>query len=120
MAFHAVRCETLHLVRTRTGDKAMRTIARLPKLRELHLDYTDISDEGLALLHGSAIEELRLDAAAVSDKAIESLASLSSLKRLDLYHTFVTEAGKQRLQAALPDCDIVFDADSSRPNRRRA
>ena len=62
--------------------------------------------------------ELRLDSAAVTDAGAEQLKSISTLKFLNLYHTLVTETGYHDLSASLPGCKIVWDRDSSLPNRR--
>jgi len=43
-----------------------------------------------------------------------------NLRSLSLYHTLVSEKGYEQLKAALPDCRIVFDRDSSLPNRRKS
>jgi hypothetical protein len=43
---------------------------------------------------------------------------MASLKVLNLYHTLVTEDAYRALAAALPQCKIVWDRDSSLPNRR--
>jgi hypothetical protein len=45
---------------------------------------------------------------------------MTNLKLLNLYHTRVTEKGYEQLKAALPNCQITFDRDSSLPNRRRS
>jgi hypothetical protein len=37
---------------------------------------------------------------------------------LNLYHTLVTETGYQNLKAALPDCRIIWERESSLPTRR--
>ena len=47
-------------------------------------------------------------------------AALRSLKEVNLYHTTVTEQGYARLKEARPGCRIVWDRDSSLPNRRRS
>ena len=97
-------------------------LRRLPKLRHLNLDYTNVSDKGVAELSTARpeLEWLRLDSGNITDAAIDSLAKLKALKHLNLYHTLVTEAGVARLKAALPDAQIIYDRDSSLPNRRRS
>jgi hypothetical protein len=76
-------------------DKGLESLQSLPRVRELSLDSTNITDTGAALLK-----------------------SMASLKDLNLYHTLVTEAGMNELRSALPNCEIVFDRDSALPNRR--
>ena len=98
-----------------------KTVAALPALRDLNLDYTEVSDEGLALLSSEQpLERLSLDSAHISDESLETLSRLPHLKALDLYHTLVTTGAKEKLDVALPECKITFDPDSSRPNRRRS
>ena len=58
--------------------------------------------------------------ARITDEGIKYLETIRGLKKLDLYHTLVTVEGKAALERALPECEIVFDADSSKPNRRRS
>ena len=45
---------------------------------------------------------------------------VAKLKTLNLYHTLVTPKGYAELRAALPGCRIIWDPDSSLPNRRRS
>lgn len=75
-------------------------------------------------LFGTLIEprlrELRLDSTSVSDAGLASLRAMTELRSLNLYHTLVTEKGNEELKTALPGCQIVFDRDSSQPNRRRS
>jgi hypothetical protein len=83
------------------------------------LDYTTVSDPGLAALHSlPQLQEISLDTTDISDKSVATLKSMSGLKSLNLYHTLVTEKGKDELAAALPACKIIFDRDSALPNRR--
>jgi hypothetical protein len=66
------------------------------------------------------LRELRLDSTNVSDAGLASLRAMTELRSLNLYHTRVTEKGYEELKTALPGCQIVFDRDSSQPNRRRS
>jgi hypothetical protein len=88
-------------------------------LTKLNLDYTTVTDKGLAKLKPLAnLEELRLDSAGVTDAGAEELKGFSHLKLLNLYHTLVTEPGYRKLKEALPGCQIIWDRDSSLPTRR--
>ncbi len=49
---------------------------------------------------------------------MEQLKSVGTLRLVNLYHTLVTENGYRALTQALPACKIVWDRDSSLPNRR--
>jgi hypothetical protein len=46
--------------------------------------------------------------------------SMTDLKLLNLYHTMITEKRYEQLKAGLPKCRIIFDRDSSQPNRRKS
>ncbi|HMY75573.1 MAG TPA: hypothetical protein PLQ88_27380, partial [Blastocatellia bacterium] len=84
-------------------------------------DYTSMDDATLELLKTLPnLRELRLDNTDISDAGIAALQTMTTLKQLNLYHTMVTEKGHAQLKAALPDCRITFDRDSSLPNRRKS
>jgi len=86
----------------------------------LGVDFTSVDGEGFSIFKGlPALQELRLDSTGISDASIESLKSMHTLKVLNLYHTTVTEKGFEQLKAALPDCRVIFDRDSSLPVRRK-
>lgn len=113
---------TLEMARTRVTDESMPALASLSQLRRLNLDYTNVSDKGLEILVKGVpgLEMLRLDSANLTDASIDSLASLKSLKDLNLYHTLITNPAYEKLKAALPNCRIVYDADSALPTRRKS
>ena len=106
------------MIHTRVNDAALESLAGLTKLRRLNLDYTAVTDKGMAYLKLLPLAELRLDSAGITDAGAEQLKSMASLKVLNLYHTLVTEDAYRALAAALPQCKIVWDRDSSLPNRR--
>jgi hypothetical protein len=106
-------------VRTRITDQGAQSLAGIPGLTHLNLDYTKTGDEGLAHLRRlPALEELRLDSANITDAGAAHLAAMKQLRLLNLYHTLVGEAAYQRLRRELPACRIIWDRDSSLPNRR--
>jgi hypothetical protein len=107
----------LELVRTRTGDEAMPVIGQLKQLERLNLDYTAVSDAGLGELAGLPLVELRLDSAKITDAGVEKL-KIPTLKILNVYHTLVSETGYKALKAAMPECEIIWDRESSLPTRR--
>ena len=59
-------------------------VAGLTELRELWLNYTEVTDAGLA-----------------------HLAGLTKLQKLSLRGTKVTDAGMAKLRKALPTCEII-------------
>ena len=107
-------------VRTRLDDKAVPYLMGFAKLRRLNLDYTGLSDKGLAALQLPELEELRLDTADLTDAAVETLAKFPKLRSVNLYHTLITEAGYNKLKAAKPQLEVVFDRESSIPRRRKS
>ena len=67
------------------------TIANLPRLTELVLFNTAISDVGLVKLANlQQLEWLRLDGSAITDEGLVHLHSLKNLKHLTLTKTAVT------------------------------
>ena len=79
------------------GDKELEELGSLTNLRDLSLDSTGVTD-------ASAVR----------------LGRFEQLRKLNLYHTFVTERGYRQVREALPNCEIIFDARSSDPKRRRS
>ena len=93
----------------------------MTELARLVLDYTEIGDKGLTQIGNlKALATLSLDSTHVTDSSIDVMKRFSRLGRLNLYHTLVTDKGFGQLRQALPDCHVVFDAESSLPNRRRS
>ena len=109
----------LDLTRTRAGDAGLAALARLTNLRRLNLDYTLVSDDGLRHLAALPnLADLQLNSARVSDRGLEQLRTMSQLQRVNLYHTLISEKGLAELQAALPECEIIWDPGSGLPTRR--
>jgi len=76
---------------------------------------------GLAKLGGLArLESLGLDSTYVTDKSRPLLLGYKHLARLNLYHTLITAPLHAELKSALPSCEIVWEAESANPNRRRS
>ena len=69
--------------RTAINDQQMGAIQYLPDVEVLNLTGTPVGDEGLGHVHG-----------------------LTGLKRIYAAHTPITEQGVQKLEQALPDCEI--------------
>jgi Leucine Rich repeat len=107
-------------VRTRTAAAGLAVIATLRNLEELNLDYTTVDAKSFAAFQGMPkLRELHLDSADVGDESVDVLASMPSLQSVNLYHTTVTETGAKKLREALPKCQVIWDRDSARPNRRK-
>lgn len=112
----------LEMMKTRFSDVSAETIAQLTGLRRLNLDYTNLSGKGLAILAGAlvSLEELRLDTANLDDTAAAVLGAMPKLKYVNVYHTMITDKGHEALRKLRPDLQVIYDRDSSLPNRRKS
>ena len=109
----------LWLDQTRVNNDSMGVVAGLGKLESLSLEYTAVGDAGFAKLAGlRGMRELRLDHTELTDASVAVALGMTELRYLDIYHTSISVAGHGRLRGALPRCDINFDADSARRERR--
>ncbi len=86
---------------------------RMPALRHLGLEDSQIQDEVAAAIAGAPVvarlESLSLAMGMLTDEGAEALLSgqpLTHLKRLDLHHHFLTDAMVARIQAALPGVTV--------------
>ncbi|MFG2003156.1 STM4015 family protein [Spirillospora sp. NPDC048911] len=86
---------------------------RLPALRHLGLEDSELQDEIAAAVAGAPVvarlESLSLAMGMMTDDGAESLLSgqpLTHLKRLDLHHHFLSDAMMERVRAALPGVEV--------------
>jgi Ran GTPase-activating protein (RanGAP) involved in mRNA processing and transport len=70
----------------------LKHLARFPNLKVVGLQYTPVTDKGL-----------------------ENLKTLQNLTDLNLQDTKVTTAGVAALQAALPNCKVVWQPPADKP-----
>lgn len=109
----------LWLDQTRVNNESMDVLAGLTKLESVSLEYTAVGDAGLAKLAAlPAMRELRLDHTELTDASLAILTGFRALRYLDVYHTSISAAGAARLRETLAGCEINFDADSARRERR--
>ena len=81
------------------GDTELDFVKQLPKVVQLDLRNTGVTDKGLADLQGmTALESLHLEGTAVTDAGLANLKSLSNLQYLNLFNTAVTDQGVANLQ----------------------
>ena len=87
--------ETLILDFTDVTDAGLAyLITGLPALTRLGLTYSEVADAGLVHLTGlTALKELRLDETQVTDAGLAHLTGLTALKDLSLDNTQITDAG---------------------------
>ncbi|WP_067458643.1 STM4015 family protein [Actinomadura macra] len=86
---------------------------RLPALRHLGLEDSEIQDEVAAAVAGAPIvarlESLSLAMGVLTDQGAEVLLSgqpLTHLRRLDLHHHFLSDTMIERVRAALPGVEV--------------
>jgi Leucine-rich repeat (LRR) protein len=72
-------------------------LKNMPKLENLDLTKSAITDEGLVYLNGLAIKDLSLAATKITDEGVIQLQHLTNLQNLDLADTKVTDRSFQYL-----------------------
>lgn len=99
--------ETLGFRGPGIGDETLLRLQKLPKLKSLLLDSTDVTDDGLQYLPGlAALEELALLGPAFTDAGLQHLHSLRRLRHLQADRRNLSPAAVETLRAVLPDCRI--------------
>ncbi|CNE38645.1 Ran GTPase-activating protein (RanGAP) involved in mRNA processing and transport [Mycobacterium tuberculosis] len=95
---------------------------RLPALRHLGLEDSEIQDEIAAAVAGAPVvarlESLSLAMGVLTDQGAEALLAgqpLTHLRRLDLHHHFLSDAMIERVKASLPGVEVDLD-DQERPD----
>ena len=96
----------LSLEGTKITDETLTVLGKLDSLDELDLSRTSVTDRGVAKLANlQKLEILWLTGTDVSDDCVEYLAKLKSLRQLEVTGTQITSAGVERLRAALPNLE---------------
>lgn len=95
---------------------------RLPALRHLGLEDSEIQDEIAAAVAGAPVvarlESLSLAMGILTDRGAEALLAgqpLTHLRRLDLHHHFLSDAMMERVKAALPGVEVDL-GDQEKPD----
>lgn len=96
---HLPRLEHLYLGQWMLTDRGLKAVAAIPTLRTLHYGLSQhVTDEGLASLAGSQINELSLYTTNITDAGVDSLLEMKQLKRLVISRTKITVVGILRLK----------------------
>jgi hypothetical protein len=90
--------------------KHVEVLSELPRLETLDLSGSDIFSSDLEFLQNlHALQELDLsDCPNIDDDAAKYLTKLKGLKKLNLLHTKITDDAAERVDDALPDCEVVY------------
>ncbi len=89
-------------------DQALVSVGKLQNLVRLKLDNSDITDAGIAHLTDlKHLESLNLYSTKITDICASDLEQLTSLKKLFVWQTEFGQEGMDRLQAAIPEIEIV-------------
>ncbi|HWB11429.1 MAG TPA: protein kinase [Pirellulales bacterium] len=92
------------------SDAGVADLVRLKELEYLQLHACRLTDSGLATIGDLRhLQELNLIGTGITDGGLPHLAKLVDLHTLRLDATKVTAEGVAKLQAALPDCEIISD-----------
>lgn len=99
-------------------DAQLKPLADMaPKIVDLDLSRTSVTDEGLAVLKGmTQLKRLNLRGTAVTDATVEHLKGLTSLQTLNLVGTKVTDAALIPLKA-LKGLKTVYLSDTQVSSR---
>lgn len=99
---------TLFVGGTDAGDRFVRGLANLSRLRCLGMPGTKITLESVKILYSTALqlEELNLSECRLGDECVATLSAMRRLSSLDVERTSISAAGLRRLKAALPHTEI--------------
>jgi hypothetical protein len=99
--------ESLWLAEIPVTDADLVNLNGLGEMHYLSLSKTKLTDAGLSSFKGmKQLYRLDLSGTAVTDAGLVQLHGLTQLVELELSETQVTDTGVERLQTALPQCQI--------------
>ncbi|HEX3659085.1 MAG TPA: hypothetical protein VHV55_25075 [Pirellulales bacterium] len=104
---------TVSLYGTAATDADVASIvSKLPKLQELNLSRTQISDQSLAAVAKlTKLAELELSECNITDAGLPQLEPLTKLAKLNLAHSRVTPAGVSRLHDSMKWTTVCVSRD---------
>jgi len=99
----------ISLYQTKITSAGLVHLKKLTKLKRLFLNDTAVGDKGMTSLSELVnLQTLGLSGTRITDRGLVHLAKLTKLESLFALGTQVTDAGADKLQKALPDCDITY------------
>jgi hypothetical protein len=102
------KLRSLSVANTAVSAAILQELAGHPSIQFLDLSGTGLTDEGCnALVMIPKLEELVIKDTNVSDSAIDSLSKLKGLQGIWIRRSSITWQGVERLRAALPKCDVL-------------
>lgn len=105
-----VNLVSLELSELAIGDESLDTIVKLPKLSELNLLRTRVTNVGLKKLAGLSLKKLNLDdIATIGDEAIPAILAIPTLEFLHLGKTKVTDQGVAELSGLKNLKDLLIN-----------
>ena len=106
---HLPNLKELFLYGSKITDAGLVHFKPLQQLEFLGIQHTRVTGSGLVYLQGLAnLAWLDLSYTRIGDPELKQLAKLSQLKAVGLYGTRVSPSGIRRIQAALPDCTVLY------------
>jgi hypothetical protein len=93
------------------GDTEANAIGKMSHLRELWLNSTSLSDNGVKSLSGlEKLEVLDLGDTNVSDASVAIVGKMQTLRKLNVSETRMTEKGVQQLRQLIPKCRVIGES----------
>jgi hypothetical protein len=109
--------QSLQLDNTFITDAGLRHLMELSNLSDLTLSRTKVTDEGLRHLAGMPkLKHLQLDGLPITDDGLKYLENMPQLGELEINGTKVTSTGIDKLQRALPNCQINWMMEVANPD----
>lgn len=120
---HVGKCRglrTLGLRRTSVTGQGLSSLSELSSLESLWLSQTFVTDKGLAALQPLApnLRNLYLEGTKISDDGLRHLSEFRHLDSLYLEGCDVSVEAVEELAESLPDCQIYFPGYKTRPRKR--
>ena len=106
---HLPNLKELFLYGSKITDSGLVHFKPLQQLEFLGIQHTGVTGSGLIHLQGlKNLSWLDLSYTRIGDPELTQLEKLSQLKAVGLYGTRVSAGGIRRIQAALPNCTVLY------------